>query len=68
MTGSNNGFVGVTVDDLLPYVRDGLTCREVAREFNRSRYALVMHLRKYGLSFMDLQVMVKQEEKNMGER
>lgn len=67
MTGSNNGFVGVTVDDLLPYVRDGLTCREVAREFNRSRYALVMHLRKFGLSFMDLQVMVKQEEKNMEE-
>lgn len=65
MTGSNNGFVGVTVDDLLPYVRDGLTCREVAREFNRSRYALVMHLRKFGLSFMDLQVMVKQEERNM---
>ena len=64
MSGSNNGFVGVTVDDLLPYVRRGLTCREVAREFNRSRYALVMHLKKkYGLSFMDLQVMVKNEDK-----
>lgn len=61
------GFEGVTVEDLLPYVRQGLTCREVAREFNRSRYALVMHLRKFGLSFMDLQVMVKQEEKNMEE-
>lgn len=64
MTGSSDGFVGVTVDDLLPYVRDGLTCREVAREFNRSRYALVMHLKKkYGLSFMDLQVMVMNEDK-----
>lgn len=62
-----DGFVGVTVDDLLPYVRDGLTCREVAREFNRSRYALVMHLRKFGLSFMDLQIIVKQEENNNGE-
>ena len=61
-----DGFVGVTVDDLLPYVRDGLTCREVAREFNRSRYALVLHLRKnFGMSFMDLQVMVKNEEKNV---
>lgn len=63
MTGCD-GFVGVTVDDLLPYVRQGLTCKEVAREFNRSRYALVMHLRKkYGLSFMDLQVMVMNEDK-----
>lgn len=63
MTGSGDGFVGVTVDDLLPYVRRGLTCREVAREFNRSRYALNKHLRKFGLSFMDLQVMVRNEDK-----
>lgn len=61
------GFEGVTVEDLLPYVRQGLTCREVAREFNRSRYALVMHLRKFGLSFMDLQVMVMNEDKKMME-
>ena len=55
------GFEGVTVEDLLPLVRQGMTANDVAREYGRTRYALNAYLKKYGLSFMDLQVMVKKE-------
>ena len=55
------GFEGVTVEELLPLVREGMTANDVAREYGCTRYALNKHLSKFGLSFMDLQVMVKKE-------
>ena len=58
-----DGFEDVSIEDLLVHVRNGLTSKEVAREYGRTRYALTAYLKKYGLSFMDLQIMVKQEAK-----
>ena len=59
----NEGFKNVTIEDLLVHVRDGKTSKEVAREYGRTRYALTAYLKKYGLSFMDLQLMALQEAK-----
>ena len=58
-----SGFKDVTIEDLLVHVRDGKTSKEVAREYGRTRHALTAYLKKYGLSFMDLQLMVLQEAK-----
>lgn len=59
----NEEFKGVTLEDMLPYVREGLTCEGVARKYNRGRYALTAYLKKeYNMSFMDLQVMVQKEK------
>ena len=59
----NEGFKNVTIEDLLVHVRDGKTSKEVAREYGRTRHALTAYLKKYGLSFMDLQLMALQEAK-----
>ena len=58
-----DGFEDVSIEDLLVHVRNGLTSKEVAREYGRTRHALTAYLKKYGLSFMDLQLMVLQEAK-----